>query len=241
MSRTSRLFEMLSVLRARRIPVTAVELARELGISKRSVYRDIETLRLLGAPLDGQAGIGYVLKDGFFLPHFAFSPEEIDALILGLGWVQQRADPALVQSSDSALAKILSARVDGPTSGNELPPLFTAASLTERTDPPLVAPLRDAIRRQRKVTIEYEDGRGLVSSRTIWPIAIVYFDDVRVLAAWCEERSAFRHFRVDRIRAAITTEERYPERRHSLIKRWREQDKDWRSLLPVSGTAVNYS
>lgn len=239
MSRTSRLFELLSVLRARRRPATAIELAHDLNVSKRSVYRDIETLRLLGAPIDGQAGIGFVLKDGFFLPHFAFSPEEIDALILGLGWVQQRGDPALVQSSDSALAKILSARADGSQSSNELPPLFTAASVTERTDPPLVAPLRDAIRRQRKASIDYQDGSGALSSRTIWPIAIVYFDDVRVAAAWCETRASFRHFRVDRIQTVVTLEERYPQRRSVLIKRWREEDRDWRSLLPVSGTALS--
>ena len=110
MSRTSRLFELINVLRARRTPVTARYLARELGISQRSVYRDIETLRSLGAPVDGQAGIGYCLREGFFLPEFAFSPDELDALILGLGWVRQRADPALVERSESALAKILSAR-----------------------------------------------------------------------------------------------------------------------------------
>ena len=90
MSRVGRLFEMLGVLRARRRPVTAFELAQALGISERSVYRDVDTLRQLGAPLDGQAGVGFLLRDGFFLPNFAFSPEEMDALVLGLGWVQQR-------------------------------------------------------------------------------------------------------------------------------------------------------
>jgi predicted DNA-binding transcriptional regulator YafY len=94
MSRTTRLFELLGVLRARRMPVTALDLARELGVSQRSIYRDIETLRSLGAPLEGQAGVGYCLREGFFLPQFAFSPDELDALILGLGWVRQRADPA---------------------------------------------------------------------------------------------------------------------------------------------------
>jgi predicted DNA-binding transcriptional regulator YafY len=88
MSRTSRLFELINVLRARRTPVTALYLARELGVSQRSIYRDIETLRSLGAPLDGQAGIGYCLREGFFLPEFAFSSDELDALILGLGWVR---------------------------------------------------------------------------------------------------------------------------------------------------------
>ncbi|MHB0767272.1 helix-turn-helix transcriptional regulator [Bradyrhizobium sp. 5.13L] len=117
MSRTGRLFEIINVLRARRMPVTAQHLARELGISQRSVYRDIETLRSLGAPLDGQAGIGYRLEEGFFLPEFAFSSDELDAVILGLDWVRQRADPALAQGRESALAKILSASAYRQKSG----------------------------------------------------------------------------------------------------------------------------
>lgn len=237
MSRTSRLFELISVLRARKMPVTAQYLARELGISQRSVYRDIETLRSLGAPLDGQAGIGYCLGEGFFLPEFAFSSDELDALILGLGWVRQRADPALAQGSERALAKILSARNNGPATSGD-PPAVTAASVSERVDPPQVALLRDAIRRQRKVAISYEDAQGSLSDRTIWPIAIVYFDDVRVLAAWCEHRSAFRHFRVDRVHLRTILEERYPGRRQSLIARWRQQDRDWRSILTVSDTST---
>lgn len=238
MSRTSRLFEMLGVLRARKRPVTALELAQELGVSERSVYRDVETLRLLGAPLDGQAGVGFRLRDGFFLPNFAFSPEEIDALILGLGWVQQRADPALAQSSESALAKILSSRTNRMSTGYDTPALVTAASVSKRSDPAQVVPLRDAIRGLRKVSLEYKDATGSLSKRIIWPITIVYFDDVQVLAAWCEGRSAFRHFRVDRVRAATILEQGYPERRASLIKRWREQDQDWRSFLTVSDGAL---
>jgi predicted DNA-binding transcriptional regulator YafY len=236
MSRTTRLFELLGVLRARRMPVTALDLARELGVSQRSIYRDIETLRSLGAPLEGQAGIGYCLREGFFLPQFAFSPDELDALILGLGWVRQRADPALVQCSESALAKILSARSNSPATSHEPPALITAASTSKLVDPPQAALLRDAIRRQRKVAISYEDARGSLSDRTIWPIAIVYFDDVRVLAAWCEHRSAFRHFRVDRLHVRTVSEERYPGRRQSIVTRWREQDRDWRSILTVSDT-----
>jgi len=234
MSRISRLFELISVLRARRMPVTALDLAHELGISQRSVYRDIETLRSLGAPLEGQAGIGYCLREGFFLPEFAFSQEELDALVLGLGWVQQRADPALAQGSERALAKILSAGKNGPATSDEPPALVTAASVSELIDPPQAASLRDAIRRQRKVTISYEDTRGSLSDRTIWPIIIVYFDDVRVLAAWCEHRSAFRHFRIDRLQVKSISEERYPGRRHSIMKQWRKEDRDWRSILTVS-------
>jgi predicted DNA-binding transcriptional regulator YafY len=99
MSRTSRLFELIKVLRARTAPVTALYLTRELGISQRSVYRDIETLRPLGVRLDGQAGLGYRLREGFLLPQFAFSSDKLEALILGLGWVRQRADPAAASRS----------------------------------------------------------------------------------------------------------------------------------------------
>ncbi|CDN57946.1 Helix-turn-helix type 11 domain protein (plasmid) [Neorhizobium galegae bv. officinalis bv. officinalis str. HAMBI 1141] len=240
MSRTGRLFELISLLRARRMPVTAQYLARELGISRRSVYRDIETLRSLGAPLDGQAGIGYRLGEGFFLPEFAFSSDELDAVILGLGWVRQRADPALAQGSERALAKILSARKNGPATNDAPPALVTAASASERKDPPQVALLRDAIRRQHKVAISYGDTHGRLSDRTVWPIAIVYFDDVRVLAAWCEHRSAFRHFRVDRLQLRTVSEERYPGRRQSLAARWRQQDRDWRSMMTVSDTSRGY-
>lgn len=236
MSRTSRLFELIDVLRVRRMPVTALDLSCELGVSQRSIYRDIETLRALGAPIEGQAGVGYRLREGFFLPHFAFTQDELDVLVLGLGWVRERADPTLARCSESALAKILSARRGDAAAGAEPPALLAAAPVSRRDDPPPAAALRDAIRRQRKVAISYEDGHGASSDRIVWPIAIVYFDDVRVLAAWCERRSDYRHFRVDRIRVNAVLEERYPGRRHTLFARWREQDRDWRAMLTVSGT-----
>lgn len=203
--------------------MTASDLAHELGVSQRTLYRDIEGLRALGASLDGQAGIGYRLREGLFLPELAFSQDEIDALMLGLGWVRQRADPALAQGSESALSKILAAGKSAPA-GNELPPLVTATSSSSLVDPPLAGLLREAIRRQHKVNISYEDAQGSLSDRIIWPLAIVYFDDVRILAAWCEKRAAFRHFRVDRLQAGRISDERYPGRRHALIAQWREQD-----------------
>ncbi len=159
MVRTNRLFEHLGILRARKMPITAVQLADELGVSPRSIYRDAETLRSLGAPLDGEAGIGYQLRPGFFLPEFAFSPDEMDAPILGLGWVQLRADQDLARSSESALAKILSAKGRSAETIDGAPTLAPVASITENTDPPQAAVLRDAIRQQRKVEIVYRDAR----------------------------------------------------------------------------------
>ncbi|WP_051184065.1 helix-turn-helix transcriptional regulator [Sphingobium ummariense] len=240
MSRTSRLIELLGVLHTRRMPVTALDLADALAVSQRSIYRDIETLRSMGAPIEGQAGVGYELRGGFFLPQLAFSPEELDVLILGLGWVQARADPALAQSSESALAKILSAKRSGAVIDHAQPSLIAAASVSRRADPPQVALLRDAVRRQCKVRISYQDAKGATSDRTIWPIAIVYFDEVRVLAAWCERRSAFRHFRVDRVQVTTISDERYPGRRQALVTKWREQDRDWRAMLTDSGRSGGY-
>ncbi|PKV10821.1 helix-turn-helix transcriptional regulator [Xanthomonas prunicola] len=236
MSRTTRLFELLGLLRAHRLPVSAAALASELGVSQRSVYRDIDTLRALGAPLEGQAGVGYYLKPGFFLPPLAFSQEELDAVMLGLDWVRQRADPALATCGESALTKILSARKHGAGTDMAPPAILTAASTSERTDHPQTAVLRDAIRRQCKLAIGYVDAQNAPSERIVWPIALVYFDEVRVLAAWCERRVAFRHFRVDRLHVQALLEERYPQSRQALVKQWRQQDRDWRSLLTVSGT-----
>ncbi|MBW6532077.1 YafY family transcriptional regulator [Sphingomonas sp. RRHST34] len=234
MSRTSRLFELIGVLRARRLPVTAAELSAELGVSPRSVYRDIDTLRALGAPIEGQAGVGYRLGAGFFLPQLAFTQDELDVLALGLGWVRERGDPELVRSGESALAKIEAARASGAMPDGASPALLAAASLSRRADAEQVAVLRHAIGRQRKVAITYRDAAGTATERVIWPIAIVYFDEVRVLAAWCERRSAFRHFRVDRVAVLAVLDERYLGRRHALFVRWREQDRDWRSLLSIS-------
>ncbi|MCC8469028.1 helix-turn-helix transcriptional regulator [Xanthomonas phaseoli] len=217
MSRTTRLFELLGLLRAHRLPVSAAALACELGVSQRSVYRDIDTLRALGAPLEGQAGVGYCLKPGFFLPSLAFSQEELDAVMLGLDWVKQRADPALARNGESALAKILSARKHGDGAGTDIAPpaILTAASTSESVDHPQTAVLRDAIRRQCKLAIGYVDAHDTRSER----------------------RCAFRHFRVDRLQVQALLETRYPQSRQALVKQWRQQDRDWRSLLTVSDTA----
>ena len=166
------------------------------------------------------------MGSGFFLPEFAFSPDELDALTLGLSWVLKRADPALANGAKTALGKILSAAKHDPLPGEEAPNLITAASPPERADPAQAALLRDAIRRKQKVKISYTDNDGKRSQRTIWPIAIVYFDDVRVLAAWCEHRAAFRHFRLDRLQVTVVLQALYPGSRQLLVRRWRQQDRE---------------
>ncbi len=224
MSRTTRLLELIDILKTRRLAVTATDLAQLLDVSPRSIYRDIETLRSLGAPIDGQAGVGYCLRDGFFLPSLTFTQNELDVLILGLNWVRDQTDAKLAKSSDTALAKILAA-TNQSDSSSAAPTLIAATSRSEHNAS--VSVLRDAIGCQQKVAIRYADRFGQLSERVIWPIAIVFFNNVHVLAAWCEQRAAYRHFRVDRISVEQVLDERYQGRRQTLFAQWRKQDSDW--------------
>ncbi|MFQ1768867.1 helix-turn-helix transcriptional regulator [Aeromonas veronii] len=219
MSRSERLLSLLQLLRGHRYAITGSELASQLGISLRTLYRDIATLQAQGAHIEGEAGIGYVLRPGFMLPPLMFSEEELDALVLGSRWVVAHGDGTLSASASSALAKIeavLPADYRQQLQSNAL--LIGTSRSDSLTDE---APLRSAIRQQRKVTLIYRDLKGEASERTVWPFALGYFEQVRVLVAWCELRQGFRHFRVDRITRMQPQDCRYPKSRESLLKEWR--------------------
>lgn len=219
MSRSERLLTLLQLLRGHRYAITGTELAQQLGISLRTLYRDIATLQSQGAHIEGEPGIGYVLRPGFTLPPLMFSEEELDALVLGSRWVAEHADCALSLGARSALAKIeavLPAEYRQQLQANAL--LIGSYRTTENTDE---TELRSAIRQQRKVTLSYRDLKEELSERTVWPFALGYFEQVRVLVAWCELRQGFRHFRVDRIAWMQLEDNRYPKSRESLLKEWR--------------------
>lgn len=220
MSRSERLLDLLQVLRRYRQPVSGRRLAEETGVSLRTLYRDIASLQAQGAHIEGEPGLGYVLKPGFMLPPMMFSPEEIEALVLGSRWVSKRTDDHLASAAADALAKI--AAVLPPELRDELESstLLVGPSLpaTNGVD---IAALRRAIRNERKVELSYVDNDGSETERTIWPFALGFFEHVRVVMAWCELRLDFRHFRADRIREITFTETRYPRRRQVLLKDWR--------------------
>jgi predicted DNA-binding transcriptional regulator YafY len=221
MSRARRLLDLLQALRRHRRPVAGAVLAEDLGVSLRTLYRDIATLKTQGAPIDGEAGLGYVLRPGFMLPPLMFSEEELEALALGSRWVSERADGALGAAARNALAKI------GAVLPDDLRDDLQASSLLIGPGDPIaagdadLATIRGAIRRERKLTIAYADGGGSRTCRTIWPFALAFFDRVRVVVAWCELRRGFRHFRTDRIVALHDTADRYARRRAALLKDWR--------------------
>jgi predicted DNA-binding transcriptional regulator YafY len=232
MSRAERLLELMQLLRLHRAPITANRLAGELGISVRTVYRDIATLQSQGAQIDGEPGLGYVLRPGFMLPPMMFSEEEIEALVLGSRWVASSTDSRLSSAAANALAKIAAV----------LPPdLRETLDTTSLTVPRVadvaagdrdLARIREAIRTEVKVRITYRDLRGEESQRTIWPIALAYFERVRMVAAWCELRQDYRHFRTDGITHLALTAERYPRRRKDLLPEWRLQQ----GIPPPDGT-----
>lgn len=222
MRRADRLFQIIQILRRNRAPVTAEAIAAELEVSKRTLYRDVADLIGQRVPIRGEAGIGYVLGGDFDMPPLMLTPDEIEAAVLGAQWVAERGDAVLAQAARDLVAKIEAAVperlrpfVEQPASGS--PP--RRAGEPDGID---MARTRAAIHGGRKIRIAYRDEQGRASERTIWPVLIGYFETVCMLAAWCELRQDFRHFRIDRIAAADFSEERYPARRADLRSRWRK-------------------
>ncbi len=224
MSRTERLLELLQILRRHRAPVSGATLAADLDVSLRTIYRDIATLQAQGAEIEGEPGLGYVLTPGFMLPPLMFSTDELEALVLGAGWVgKQRDDKRLSAAAGNALSKI--AAVLPPQLRRELD--SAALYVVSPRDVPVVVVdpslLRDAIRKETRLRIAYRDDHGQETERVIWPFVIGFFEQHKTVGAWCELRQDFRHFRIDRIVALTPTGERMPRRRHALLKEWRER------------------
>ena len=159
MARSQRLLELIQVLRRHRQPVSGQALADELSVSLRTVYRDIQTLIGQGATIDGEAGLGFVLRPGFVLPPLMFSDEELEALVLGLRWVAQRTDASFEHAAMNALAKIAAVLPDDLRNNVEgiglvaLPSRDGAARLD-------LAPIRAAIRSEQMVVLDYADVKG---------------------------------------------------------------------------------
>lgn len=220
MSRAERLLDLIQILRRYRQPVSGQTLADELGVSIRTLYRDIASLQAQGAAIDGEAGIGYILRPGFMLPPLMFSGEEIEALVLGSRWVSERADGLLGNAARNVLAKI------GAVLPDDLKDSIAASGMIIGPGEPIaagdaeLATIRQAIRTERKVQIRYADERGATTTRLIWPLALAFFDRVRVVVAWCELRDGYRHFRTDRIATIDVTADRLPRRRAALLREW---------------------
>ncbi|SMF84840.1 Predicted DNA-binding transcriptional regulator YafY, contains an HTH and WYL domains [Azospirillum oryzae] len=221
MSRAERLLDLMQVLRRHRQPVSGRSLAGELGVSLRTLYRDIATLQAQGAMIEGEPGVGYLLRAGFLLPPLMFTEEEVEALVLGSRWVVDRGDSRLGGAARNALAKIAAVLPPDKREGLDGSTLLVGPGEPIAAGDAELATIRSAIRTERKLEIAYRDRDGSESRRTVWPFALGFFDRVRVMVAWCELRQSFRHFRTDRILALTASETRYPRRRQAMLKEWR--------------------
>jgi predicted DNA-binding transcriptional regulator YafY len=224
MSRAERLLDLMQNLRRRRRPVAGSALAEELGISLRTLYRDIAALQAQGAAIEGEAGFGYVLKPGFTLPPLMFTLDEVEAMALGAQWVEGRANEGLASSARDALAKIAAVLPPERAAALDWPTLLAGAGRTGEAESAALPVVRKALAEERKLRFAYADKEGRPSDRIVWPVAVGFFDSSRMLAAWCETREAFRHFRLDRMTAVVALDERLPKPRRTLLRDWRRAE-----------------
>lgn len=223
MSRSIRLLNLLQYLREAKYPVTSQMLAEQLGISQRSIYRDIETLRQQGVQIDACAGMGFQLKEDFFLPPITLNETEVEAIFLALHWLKSVPDGELQCASSAVLTKL-----------NSVLPVHRQHLLEQTTlrafnvwlpvNMKILEEIRMAIRLQVKISVMYWDEQKRESHRILWPFAMGYFNDKIMLAAWCELRQAFRNFRIDRIQQLHLSQEIYPQFKQKLFHQWWTQE-----------------
>lgn len=209
MRRADRLFQLVQLLRGRRLS-TAAYLASRLEVSERTVYRDVADLILQGVPIEGEAGVGYRFGAGFDLPPMMFSAEEAKAMVASVRLAQPWLDATLALAAEGALGKMLSALPSASRAAAESLALYTAPvefNGLSTTDGANLRLLREAVSAQRMVAMVYVDAKESNTQRLVRPLGCFYWGRVWTLVAWCESRHDFRSFRVDRIKRLEVTED----------------------------------
>lgn len=200
MRRADRLFQIVQLIRGRRL-TTAKWLAQRLEISERTVYRDVADLQYQGVPIEGEAGVGYRLGQGFDLPPLIFTPQEAQALVVMTRVAQQWLDPALARASESALSRVLSVLPPEQRHAAQHTPVYSPPwGLTAEQQPRLQL-WREATQSAHKLALSYSDAESRTSERTVWPLGSFFWGSVWTLVAWCEKRQDFRSFRLDHIQS----------------------------------------
>jgi predicted DNA-binding transcriptional regulator YafY len=208
MRRAERLFRLVNELRSRGVS-RAEDLAAYFEISVRTVYRDIAHLQASGLPIEGEAGVGYLLRPGFDLPALTFTFEQIDALAIGLSFVEVAGDSSLSEAAREVRAKLQASLPEPDQRKLENAPLF--ASRRDGRANPFLKVIRRAIRETKVLHLEYKDAEGSLTDRRVNPLAIWAFTDGWLFAGWCQHRNDFRAFRLDRIAVISETGDRFPD------------------------------
>jgi predicted DNA-binding transcriptional regulator YafY len=208
MRRAERLFRLVNEMRARGIS-RADDLAGSFEVSVRTIYRDIAHLQASGLPIEGEAGIGYLLRPGFDLPRVTFTYAQLDALAVGLSFAESLDDPALAAAAREVRAKIQAGMPQPEARKLADAPYFSLRRSTGAPD--YAGVLREAIRKRQIVTLIYADGEQRQSDRRVRPLAIWNLTDGWMFSGWCELRQDFRTFRFDRIAQLTVTDERFAD------------------------------
>ena len=219
MRRADRLLQIVQVLRRRGATTTARQLAEELEVAPRTIYRDVAALQCAGVPIDGEAGVGYLLRPGYDLPPMMFSTEELEAIVLGASMVVDRGDEALSLAAENVLAKIQAVvpkkASDQMWRASLLVPHPLEAGVSFGPHLPAV---RQAIRNCQKILISYTDLSNRASTRTVWPLGLYLYSHVTLVCTWCEERQDFRAFRSERIGECDVLDTRFDSQNGALMK-----------------------
>mgnify|MGYP003606644956 FL=1 len=225
MRRSDRLFDIIQYLRTATGPVTAAALAATLEVTPRTIYRDIATLQARRVPIDGAAGIGYVLRKSFDLPPLMFTADEVEAIAIGARLVRRLRDAKLQEAADSVFSKVTVVLPEALRRQLVSTPFFVSPGDTVEPQGVDLADMRAAIRDSRKLYISYADEQGRRTNRTIWPIAMAYYVDVTLVGAWCELRNGYRNFRVERIQSSKVLDEQFDQANGRLFREWSELPK----------------
>ena len=217
MRRADRLFEIIQLMRRQSL-VRARDLAEKLEVSERTIYRDVRDLMASRVPIEGEAGVGYALRQGFDLPPLMFDEHELEALILGARIVEAWTDAKLAEAAGNVIAKVEA--VVPERLRQHMADTALLAPTRHSAEPIAVDPseLRRALRRRLKVHFCYRDGEERQSARTVRPLALSFYGPVWLLAAWCELRQDFRSFRLDRISELDVLDERFPPERGKTLQ-----------------------
>ena len=220
MRRADRLFDIIQALRAASAPLTAAQIADQLEVTTRTIYRDIASLQASRVPIEGAAGLGYVLRQGFDLPPLMFTRDEIEAILVGARLIKRTGDPGLQAAAQGVLSKLSVALPVHLRDHLDLAPVYVSpfgATTPSRADPDAI---RMAIRERRKIRLDYVDGDGSPTDRVVRPLAMAYFVEATLLCGWCELRQDHRNFRLDRIEGMVVLTDDFAADHSRLMQEW---------------------
>lgn len=208
MRRADRLFQIVQYLRGGRL-VTAAQLAERLEVSERTIYRDIADLQSTGVPIDGEAGVGYVMRSGFDLPPLMFTHDEITALVAGARIVRSWGGISMARAAEEALVKIEAVIPDSGRDRIANAKVFAPYMGISEDTRAAIDLCEAAIDAREILALAYEDEKGTATERTVQPLGLWFWGKTWTLVAWCELREDFRMFRLDRMAEAVPTGERF--------------------------------